>query len=100
MVSRDHRCANRRRLTLRDVAGERLIVVDDPPGGALGHRVTELRLEAGFEPASVLRTTDSVGVASFVPAGLWVGIVPACAGLGLKVRCLNRLRWRMSLAKW
>ncbi|MCX5541201.1 LysR family substrate-binding domain-containing protein [Paraburkholderia sp. CNPSo 3076] len=51
VVSRDHRCANRRRLTLRDVAGERLIVMDDPPGVALG-------------------------VVSFAPAGLGVGIVP------------------------
>ena len=76
VLSGDHRCAGRRRITLRDMAEERLIVVDDPPGVGLGHRVMELCLEAGFEPASVLRTTDSVGVMSFAAAGLGVGIVP------------------------
>ncbi|MCC8392334.1 LysR family transcriptional regulator [Paraburkholderia sp. MMS20-SJTR3] len=76
VMSADHRCAARKRLSLRDVAQDRFIVVDDPPGLGLGHRVVELCLEAGFEPNVFLRTTDSLGVVSFAAAGLGVGLVP------------------------
>jgi DNA-binding transcriptional LysR family regulator len=76
VLASHHACARRRRIALRELAGERLIVVDDPPGVGLGHCVMELCVEAGFEPASVLRVTDSVGVMSFAAAGLGVGVVP------------------------
>jgi DNA-binding transcriptional LysR family regulator len=76
VLARDHRLARRKRVSLREVADDRLIVVDDPPGVGLGHRAMELCLEAGFEPASVMRTTDSVGVMRFAAAGLGVGLVP------------------------
>ncbi|WP_322049526.1 LysR family transcriptional regulator [Paraburkholderia sp. J67] len=76
VLARDHPLARGKRVTLREVADDRLILVDDPPGVGLGHRVMELCLEAGFEPASVLRTTDSVGVMRFAAAGLGVGLVP------------------------
>ncbi|WP_234775656.1 LysR family transcriptional regulator [Paraburkholderia tropica] len=76
VVAYDHRCAKKRRMNLRDIGDDRFIVVDDPPGVGVGHRVQELCLEAGFEPKSVLRTTDSVGVMTFAAAGLGVGVVP------------------------
>lgn len=76
VLAHDHRLARRKQVTLRDVAEDRLIVVDDPPGVGLGHRVMELCLEAGVVPASVLRAPDSVGVMSFAAAGLGVGLVP------------------------
>lgn len=76
VLSPDHRCARQKRVMLRDIAEDRLIVVDDPPAVGLGHRVIELCLEAGFAPASVLRTPDSLGVMSFAAAGLGVGLVP------------------------
>ncbi|MDE1179910.1 LysR family transcriptional regulator [Paraburkholderia sp.] len=76
VLPRNHPAVQSDTLTLRDLANERFIVVDDPPGIGIGHRVLQLCMEAGFEPAHVLRAGDSVSIVSLVSAGLGVGLVP------------------------
>lgn len=76
VMSREHPAAHADKLTLRDLANERFIVVGDPPGVGIGHRVLQLCMEAGFEPATMLQAGDSVSIVSLAAAGLGVGLVP------------------------
>jgi len=79
VLARDHpACAatKDRALSLRDLARERLVIVDDPAGIGIGHRALELCREAGFEPRRVLRVADSASVIALAAAGLGFGLVP------------------------
>jgi DNA-binding transcriptional LysR family regulator len=76
VLAHDHRGAKLPHMTLRDIGDDAFIVVDDPPGVGVGHRIQELCRGAGFEPTRTIRTSDSVGVLSFAAAGLGVGVVP------------------------
>lgn len=76
VLPRTHPAARRRTIALRDLAEERFIIVDDPPGIGLGHRVLSLCRENGFEPLAVLRTTDAISIVSLAAAGFGVGLVP------------------------
>jgi DNA-binding transcriptional LysR family regulator len=76
VLPRTHPAARRRTVVLRDLADERFILVDDPPGIGLGHRVLSLCRENGFEPRAVLRTTDAISIVGLAAAGFGVGLVP------------------------
>lgn len=76
VISQQHPASKLKRLRLHDLAGERLIVVDDPPGVGLGHRAIELCADAGIYPCDVLRTTDAISVVALASAGLGFGLVP------------------------
>ncbi|WP_144109212.1 LysR family transcriptional regulator [Paraburkholderia sp. BCC1886] len=76
VLPRDHPACAAPRLSLRELAYDRLVVVDDPPGIGIGHRALALCLEAGFEPRHVLRAADSVSVVALVAAGFGFGLVP------------------------
>lgn len=76
VLPQGHPACEQDTLTLRELADDRFIVIEDPPGIGLGHRALELCLEAGFQPRMLLHTTDSVSIVSLAAAGLGVGIVP------------------------
>jgi DNA-binding transcriptional LysR family regulator len=76
VLPRDHPACAAQPLTLRELARERLVIVDDPPGIGLGHRALALCLEAGFAPQRVLRAADSVSVVALAAAGFGFGLVP------------------------
>jgi DNA-binding transcriptional LysR family regulator len=79
VLPRDHpACAATagRPLSLRELAAERLVLVDDPVDVGIGHRALELCREAGFEPRHVLRVADSASVVALAAAGLGFGLVP------------------------
>lgn len=72
-----HPLAAQERIDVRALAGERLVVVNDPEGIGLGQQALQLCAEAGLEPAALLRAPDAVTVVALVSAGLGVGLVPA-----------------------
>jgi DNA-binding transcriptional LysR family regulator len=72
-----HRLAAQDRVEIRALAGERLVLVNDPEGIGLGQHALQLCAEAGLEPAALLRAPDAVTVVALVSAGLGVGLVPA-----------------------
>lgn len=72
-----HRLAAESVLDVRALAGERLVVVNDPDGVGLGQQALQLCADAGMEPAGLLRAPDAVTVVALVSAGLGVGLVPA-----------------------
>jgi len=72
-----HRLAAARRIDLRDLAGDRLVMVNDPPGVGLGQHVLQLCADAGVHPSALLRAPDAVTVLALVSAGLGVGLVPS-----------------------
>lgn len=69
-----HRLAQRKRVTLRELADEEMVMI--PPG--FGHRalVDELFAEAGVTPRVSFESADLATIEGLVAAGLGVGIVP------------------------
>jgi DNA-binding transcriptional LysR family regulator len=80
VLPRDHPAARAARLKLPELAHDRLLLVDDPPGIGLGHRALELCRDAGLEPRRLMRTSDSVSIVALAAAGLGFGLVPRSLG--------------------
>jgi DNA-binding transcriptional LysR family regulator len=72
-----HRLAKQASLDVRALAGERLVLVNDPEGIGLGQQTLQLYQDAGLAPGPLLRAPDAVTVVALVSAGLGIGLVPA-----------------------
>jgi LysR family transcriptional regulator, transcription activator of glutamate synthase operon len=75
VTATEHPLRRRRRVSLRDVAGEPFVGLR--PASALRAQTDELCARAGFSPDVVFEGDDLSTVRGFVAAGLGVAVVPA-----------------------
>jgi DNA-binding transcriptional LysR family regulator len=75
-VTRDHRFATRRRLRVRDLGGEGLVVHAGGGRSAMNTMVQELFTTAGHEAHVVHEVAETSTLLTFVAAGLGLAIVP------------------------
>ncbi|HWL53444.1 MAG TPA: LysR substrate-binding domain-containing protein [Chthoniobacteraceae bacterium] len=76
-VPRGHPLADRKRVALRDLAGESFIAVSGESAPAFAVHVRELCREAGFRPRIILESPRAQAVALMVAAGSGIAILPA-----------------------
>src|SRR5581483_7565728 len=76
-VNRNHPLAQRRRLTLRQLADEPFVLFPRDAGPGLYAQILGLCRDAGFEPRVVQETRELYTTVSLVEAGVGVTIVPA-----------------------
>jgi DNA-binding transcriptional LysR family regulator len=91
MLPETHPLARRRRIPLRALAREPLIVFPSSPRPSWADTVIAACREAGFEPIVAQEAMESATVVSFVAAGIGIAIVPE----GLKLLARAGVAYRL-----
>ncbi len=91
MIPERHPLARRRRIPLRALALEPLIIFPSAPRPSWADTVIAACRQAGFEPIVAQEAMESATVVSFVAAGVGIAIVPE----GLKVLARDGVAYRL-----
>ena len=75
-LPRGHRLVARRKLALKDLAGEEFVMLRLDSSGLAGY-LNQCCVEAGFMPRASQHVVDAQAIPSLVAAGLGVALVPA-----------------------
>lgn len=81
LLPEEHRLATARALTLRELAGEPLIIYPASPRTSWVDYMLSVFRDAGVEPNPAQEASDTFTAMSLVAAGLGVTLVPGTAGL-------------------
>lgn len=78
-----HPAAGQAEVDMRDLAGERFLLLNEPDGVGLRSRVIDICREADFEPGFINASTNLTSIVSMVAAGLGITLTPS------NLRCLH-----------
>lgn len=73
----DHPLASREKISMADIAGEKLIMMVDEVGMGMSHRILSMYEEAGIFPNVSIRTSNITTLVRLIGAGFGIGMLPS-----------------------